>query len=88
MTKQHITRVSAAEMKSRPDRTDPRAAAGPRLGAKFWKDAQIIVPEEPKKQLTLRLDADLLEWFKAQGRGYQTRINAILRSYYSAHRRP
>jgi uncharacterized protein (DUF4415 family) len=71
-----------------PDRTDPRAAAGPRLGAKFWRDAQIVTPEGPKRQLTLRLDADLLEWFKSQGRGYQTRIDAILRSYYDAHRRP
>jgi uncharacterized protein (DUF4415 family) len=33
-----------------------------------------------KKQLTIRLDADVIAWFKAQGRGYQTRINGILRS--------
>ena len=32
-------------------------------------------------QLTLRIDADVLEWFKRQGRGYQTRINALLRAY-------
>lgn len=34
-----------------------------------------------KKQLTLRLDGDVLDWFKRQGRGYQTRINALLRAY-------
>ena len=39
----------------------------------------------PKKQLTIRLDEDMLTWFKGQGRGYQTRINAILRAYYDAH---
>lgn len=38
-----------------------------------------------KKQLTLRLDADVLSWFKAQGRGYQTRINSLLRAYKNAH---
>lgn len=39
-----------------------------------------------KTQLTLRLDSDVLEWFKAQGRGYQTRINALLRAYVDEHR--
>src|SRR2546430_2046284 len=34
-----------------------------------------------KRQLTLRLDSDVLEWLKNQGRGYQTRINALLRAY-------
>lgn len=46
-----------------------------------------LKPVEPKKQVTLRLDADVLDWFKAQGRGYQTRINALLREYMKAHRR-
>ena len=39
-----------------------------------------------KKPVALRLDADVLDWMKAQGKGYQTRINAILRAYYEAHR--
>ncbi len=39
-----------------------------------------------KKAIALRLDADVLEWMKAQGKGYQSRINAILRAYYEAHR--
>jgi uncharacterized protein (DUF4415 family) len=38
-----------------------------------------------KKQLTLRLDDDVLEWFKQQGPGYQTRINALLRAYMEEH---
>ena len=39
-----------------------------------------------KRQLTIRLDEDVLDWLKRQGRGYQTRINAILRAYYEAHK--
>lgn len=38
-----------------------------------------------KRQLTLRLDNDVLEWFKQQGRGYQTRINLLLRAYMEEH---
>ena len=48
----------------------------------FWKDAKIVLPTR-KEVVTMRLDADLLEWFRQQ-RGYQTRINAILRSYEGA----
>lgn len=39
-----------------------------------------------KQQLTLRVDNDVLEWFKRQGHGYQTKINALLRAYMDAHR--
>ncbi len=45
-----------------------------------------LKPVENKKQVTLRVDADVLAWFRAQGRGYQTRINALLRAYMEAHR--
>jgi len=38
-----------------------------------------------KRQLTLRLDSDVLDWFKQQGRGYQTRINVLLRAYMHEH---
>lgn len=49
----------------------------------FWKEAKIVLPRR-KEVVTMRLDADLLEWFRQQ-RGYQTRINAILRSYMNAY---
>jgi uncharacterized protein (DUF4415 family) len=39
-----------------------------------------------KEQVTIRLDRDVLAWFRAQGKGYQTRINALLRAYMEAHR--
>ncbi len=56
------------------------------LDDKFWENAVIEYPEK-KKPITLRLDADVLEWFKSMGKGYQTRINAILRTFYEAHKR-
>ena len=40
-----------------------------------------------KTQLTLRVDSDVLDWFKKQGRGYQTRINLLLRAYMQEHQR-
>jgi len=39
-----------------------------------------------KAQVTLRIDSEVLEWFKAQGRGYQTQINTLLRAYMEAHK--
>jgi uncharacterized protein (DUF4415 family) len=48
----------------------------------FWKSAKVVMPA-PKEIVTMRLDADLLRWFRQQ-RGYQTRINAILRAYMQA----
>jgi uncharacterized protein (DUF4415 family) len=41
-------------------------------------------PVPPKKSVSLRVDADVLAWFKAQGPGYQTRINAVLRAFKEA----
>jgi uncharacterized protein (DUF4415 family) len=43
-------------------------------------------PLPPKRQLTLRVDADVVEWFKGTGKGYQSRINALLRAYMEATR--
>jgi len=56
----------------------------PELDEGFFKKARVVVPPG-KKQLTIRLDEDVLEWLKGQGKGYQSRINAILRAYYEAH---
>jgi len=56
----------------------------PEVNAAFFETARVVVPPG-KKQVTVRLDSDVLTWLKSQGRGYQTRINAILRAYYEAH---
>ncbi len=52
--------------------------------AAFWRNARIVAPLR-KRPVTLRLDADILSWFRLK-KGYQTEINAILRAYMSAHR--
>lgn len=49
----------------------------------FWEDAKVVMPRR-KEVITIRLDADLLAWFRQQP-GYQTRINAILRTFMNAH---
>jgi uncharacterized protein (DUF4415 family) len=53
----------------------------------FWERARPVIPQKRNKaSVHLRLDPDVLEWFKQQGSGYQTKINAVLRSYYEAHK--
>ena len=84
---------------SRFSRTEPAAGTDP-AGATMppapeqtaEKFAEIVreiasreLPSAPRKAaISLRLDAEVLDWFKAQGPGYQTRINAILRAYKNA----
>jgi len=51
----------------------------------IWRNARALMPPG-KKSVHLRVDADVLAWFKAQGRGYLTRMNAVLRSYMEAHK--
>ena len=58
----------------------------PELDDSFWENAVVEYPER-KKAVTLRLDSDILTWFKSRGKGYQTRINAVLRSYVDANKK-
>ena len=51
----------------------------------FWDTATIVEPA-PKQPISLRVDADVLQWFKTQGPRYQSRINAVLRSYMTQRR--
>jgi len=71
-----LRRVSDAEIREGIE-SDPDVRA---TDQEFWKQAKVVLPG-PK---AVRLDRDLLEWFRQQ-RGYQTRINAILRAYMNAH---
>jgi uncharacterized protein (DUF4415 family) len=45
-----------------------------------------LKPVARKAQLTLRVDSDVLDWYRKQGQGYQTKINALLRAYMDAHK--
>ena len=52
----------------------------------FWANAEVVMPQ-PKRAISLRVDSDVLEWFKSHGSGYQTRMNAVLRAYMEAQQR-
>jgi uncharacterized protein (DUF4415 family) len=61
----------------------------PELTEKFWQNAVRNPYYRPlKKQLTLRLDADVIAWLRRQGKGYQTRANALLRNVMLAELNP
>jgi len=75
-------RVISAERIRNAIASDPDV---PPTDEKFWNDAHVVWPRR-KSIVTMRLDTDLLEWFRQQ-RGYQTRINAILRAYMKAQER-
>ena len=70
------------------DRTDHERLAretGIELDEDFWRKAKLVMPAPKKKSIHLRVDSDVLEWFRSQGKGYLSRMNAILRAYYEFH---
>ena len=94
--KRRITRVSRAQARKLGDESDwarvdrqtdaqiVRAVKSDRdaetLAAAFWKNAKVQMPRR-KVPVTIKLDPDVLAFFRKAGRGYQTRINAVLRSF-------
>ena len=61
----------------------------PRTTPEFWAHGIVrkgLKPVVRKHQLTLRIDQDVIEFFKQEGRGYQTKINQLLRAYMDAHK--
>jgi uncharacterized protein (DUF4415 family) len=60
----------------------------PELDDAFFKNATVVNWPPGKAQLTIRLDADVLAWLKSNGRGYQTRINRILRVAMESQPKP
>lgn len=57
----------------------------PPLDSEFFRKGELRMPKS-KPLISIRIDPDVLEWFKSQGTGYQTRINAVLRMYMEAQR--
>jgi uncharacterized protein (DUF4415 family) len=55
------------------------------LGAEFWKSARVLMPAG-KTSVHLRLDSDVVEWFRARGKGHLTRMNAVLQAYVEAQK--
>ena len=75
-----LRRVSEAELM----RMSPPELAD--LPDDFW-DAAVLVLPGPKRAISLRVDQDVLDWFRNSGPRYQSRMNAVLRTYMSAVRR-
>ena len=67
------------------DRTRADAPEAESLGAEFWKSARVAMPHG-KTSVHLRLDNDVVEWFRARGKGHLTRMNAVLRAYVEAQK--
>jgi uncharacterized protein (DUF4415 family) len=62
---------------------DPDTA--PILDEEWFRTARLVIPQ-PKVPVSIRVDRDVLEWFKAHGPRYQSRMNAVLKAYVAAHR--
>lgn len=103
MSARHIVRRTGNKRKSAEPRTDwtrlramtdrdigkavkadPEAA--PILDREWFRTAELVLPER-KVAISLGMDRDVVEWFKAQGKRYQSQMNAVLKAYAQAHRR-
>ena len=89
MAREDIRRYSLDELEAGRSRgetqTRPSAPVHP-VEEDFWRDAHVVMPHG-KSSVHLRVDTDVLAWFKAQGRGHLTRMNAVLRSFMDAQTR-
>lgn len=81
---QRKTGKTAAKPKSKPARAERKARAAPKA-ASDWAAGVVFAEKEPKLAVSLRLDADVLRFFRGLGSGYQTRINEVLRVFMDAH---
>lgn len=98
MKRQRIVRYDPRKHKSRTDwkrlrsltdediaravASDPDAA--PIMPIEWWREAILVIPAK-KVPVSVRLDRDVLTWFKEQGPRYQSRMNAVLRAYMKAN---
>ena len=76
----HLRELTDKEIRSAIE-ADPESRP---TDVNFWKEARVVLPK-PKQTITIRLDADLLDWLRQQ-KGYQTRINSVLRTYMEAQK--
>lgn len=82
--KRYDKELTAEELEALPDGEIDYSDI-PELGDAFWAKAKVVVPTE-KTRITIRVDRDVIDYFRGGGPGYQTRINAVLRSFVDAHR--
>jgi uncharacterized protein (DUF4415 family) len=85
MAKDDIKRYSLEELQAKHERGDTLTRAdAPEIepDEHFWRNARIVMPDDRgKTPVSLRVDTEVVEWFKQQGKGYLTRMNAVLRAY-------
>jgi len=87
--KSTIKRLRLSAIEASVARGDDDSIADPpeaeHLGADFWEKATVRLPQS-KTSIHLRVDTPVLEWFRAQGEGHLTRMNAVLASYVEAQK--
>ena len=90
---QNGSRTDWQRLQNMPDEAITKAAESDPdnlpLDDPFFETARRLPPaallKETKQQITLRIDADVLEWFRASGTGYQSKMNAVLKAYVQTH---
>ena len=75
-----VDAMSQAEVERLADKDEGPMSAG-------WESTVMVGLPPAKQDIHIRLDGDILDWFKARGRGYQIRINAVLRAFVQTRRR-
>lgn len=91
MSKKNTSRIYGTDVERLRNMTDDEIDFTdiPRTTDEMWARGVVrkgLKPTPPKRQLTLRLDEEIVEYFKNQGSGYQTRINSLLKAYVDAHK--
>lgn len=88
MTEENIKRATLAELRQMKDRGElyhtPNAPEGPELGEDFWANAVWVEPKGTTS-VHLKLDPEVFEFFKGQGKGHITRMQDVLKAYVKAH---
>jgi len=75
-----VDAISQAEVERLADKDQGSLPRG-------WESTVIVGLPPAKQDIHIRLDGDILDWFKSRGRGYQTRINAVLRAFVQSRQR-
>ena len=80
--------ISQTRLKELATRSDKQIDYSdiPELDEAFFEKAKLVRPAADKRQITIRVDADVLDWFRGQGKGYQTHMNAVLKAYMLSER--
>lgn len=90
MTEQNTKKASLAELRAMKERgelyTDNAAPLGPELGDEFWKSAVLVEPKGTTS-VHLKLDPEVFDFFKRQGKGHITRMQDVLKAYVRAHQK-